>query len=91
MARTRPHTIILTELVQRSKGTAEVEIAVPVASIRKLATERVTLWDRTPEGAEHPHEESVTRIERNKDREVFMVKESVRQITNLLNGVDVNI
>jgi hypothetical protein len=89
MAKQRPHTIILTEIVQRSKGTEEREIGVPVASIRKLVTERSTLWEKGQNDQPTPREATSTLIEcTNKD--VIMVKESVRQITNLMNGVDID-
>lgn len=83
MAKQRPHTIILTELVQRSLGTTETEIAVPVSTIRKLVTETVTLWGG-PEG-KTPRQATVTLVQRT-TKDVFMVKQSVRSITKMLNG-----
>lgn len=79
MAKQRPHTIILTEIDNRNDAR-EVEIGVPVSTIKKLITERVTLWTN-----EKPREATVTLIERT-DKSVMMVKESVRSITSLLNG-----
>lgn len=77
--KTRPHTIILTEIDNRNDAR-EVEIGVPVSTIKKLVTENVTLWEK-----ETARQAKVTLIERT-DKSVFMVKESVRQITDLLNG-----
>jgi hypothetical protein len=79
MAKQRPHTIILTEIDNRNDAR-EVEVGVPVATIKKLVTENVTLWEK-----DTPRQAQVTLVERA-DKSVFMVKESVRQITDLLNG-----
>lgn len=86
MAKQRPHTIILTEMVQRNTTFGEVEIALPVATIRKLITDTRVFWERTDKG-DFPHQEKVTIIQRTgKEDSTLIVKESVRQITDLLNG-----
>lgn len=80
MPKQRPHTIILTEIDNSGRDSRESEIAVPAGTIRKLVTERVTLWKDA-----QPRETKVTIIE-HLDRDTTMVKESVREITDLLNG-----
>lgn len=77
--KTRPHTIILTEIDNRNDAR-EVEIGVVVSTIKKLVTENVTLWEKST-----PSQARITLIERT-DKTVMMVKESVRSITKMLNG-----